>query len=57
MAEQQVASYSDKPISEKQKEKDFEEHTHTYAAFLSGAKWSVISTAAILVILYLIFVH
>ena len=57
MAEQQVATYSNKPISEKQKEKDFEEHTGTYAAFLSGTKWSVISTAVILVILYLIFVH
>lgn len=57
MAEQQVASYSDKPISEKQKEKEFEEHANTYAAFLTGTKWSVISTAAILVILYLIFVH
>lgn len=57
MAEQQVATYSDKPITETQKEKEFEEHTNTYAAFLSGTKWSVISTAAILVILYLIFVH
>lgn len=57
MAEQQVATYSDKPITETQKEKEFEEHTNTYAAFLSGTKWSVISTAVILVILYLIFVH
>ncbi|WP_417584958.1 aa3-type cytochrome c oxidase subunit IV [Pelagibacterium sp.] len=57
MAVQQVASYSDKPIDEKQKEKEFKEHTQTYAAFISGTKWTVISTAILLVILYLIFVY
>jgi len=57
MAENQVATYSDKPITDTQKAKEFEEHTGTYAAFLSGTKWTVIVTAAILIGLYFIFVH
>lgn len=57
MAEQQVATFSSKPISAKQKEKDFEEHAGTYGGFLQLIKWSIISTAVILIALYFIFVH
>lgn len=56
MAEQQVATFSDKPISAKQKEKEFEEHTKTYGAFMAGTKWSVIIVAVILVALYIFLV-
>lgn len=57
MAENQVATYSDKPISDTQKAKEFEEHTGTYAAFLTGTKWTVIVTVAILIVMYFVFVH
>ncbi|WP_332712336.1 aa3-type cytochrome c oxidase subunit IV [Pelagibacterium mangrovi] len=56
MAENQVATYSNEPISEAQKAKEFEEHTKTYAAFIAGSKWTVIVTVAILVGLYLFLV-
>lgn len=56
MAENQVATYSDKPITEAEKAKEFEEHTRTYAAFIAGTKWSVIATVAILIVLYFVFV-
>lgn len=56
MAENQVATYSNEPISEAQKVKEFEEHTKTYAAFIAGSKWTVIVTVAILVGLYLFLV-
>lgn len=56
MAENQVASFSNEPISDAQKEKEFQEHTRTYTAFLEGTKWSVIVTIAILVVLFLIFI-
>ena len=57
MAEQQVITYSDKPISAKQKDKEFEEHTNTYKGFLSLTKWGVIVNVVILIALYFIFVH
>lgn len=56
MAENQVATFSNEPISEVEKAKEFEEHTKTYTAFLAGTKWSVIATVAILIVLYLVFV-
>ncbi|RDE08042.1 aa3-type cytochrome c oxidase subunit IV [Pelagibacterium lacus] len=56
MAEEMVATYTDKPLTESQKEKDLVEHTKTYGAFMSGLKWSTIVTAAVLVVLYLVFV-
>lgn len=57
MAEQQVVTYSDKPISAKQKEKEFEEHTGTYKLFLDLIKWTITITVVILIGLYFIFVH
>lgn len=57
MAEQQVATFSDKPVTAKQKEKEFEEHTKTYGAFLVGSKWSIIVVAVILIALYFFLVH
>ncbi|WMT86341.1 aa3-type cytochrome c oxidase subunit IV [Pelagibacterium sp. 26DY04] len=56
MAENQVATFSNEPISDAEKAKEFEEHTKTYAGFLAGTKWTVIATVAILVVLYLVFV-
>lgn len=57
MAEQQVATFSSKPISAKQKEKEFEEHTGTYNGFLQLVKWGIIVNVVILIALYFIFVH
>lgn len=57
MAQEQVATISNKAISATQKAKEFEEHTGTYAAFLFGAKWSVIVTVVLLIGLYFIFIH
>lgn len=57
MAEQQAVTFSTTPISEKQKEQEFVEHTSTYGAFLQLLKWSIITTVVILIALYLIFVH
>jgi hypothetical protein len=57
MAEQQVATFSNKPISAKQKEKDFEEHVNTYKGFMELAKWGVIANAVILIALYFFLVH
>lgn len=57
MAEQQTATFPDKPVSAKQKEKDFEEHVRTYKAVMQGTKWSIIVLVAILVGLYFVFVH
>lgn len=57
MAEQQTATFSDKPVSAKQKEKDFEEHARTYKAALAGGKWTTIAIAVILIGLYFVFVH
>lgn len=57
MAEQQAVTFSTKPISEQQKEKELVEHTSTYGAFLQLIKWSIITTVVILIALYFIFVH
>lgn len=57
MAHNQVATYSEKPITDGQKSKEFEEHSRTYSGFLFVTKWSVITTVAILVLLYLFLVH
>ncbi len=57
MAEQQVATFSSKPISAKQKEKEFEAHANTYKGFLSLTKWGIIANAVILIALYFIFIH
>lgn len=57
MAHNQVATYSDKPITENQKAKDFEEHSKTYGGFVFITKWTVIITSAILVLLYFFLVH
>lgn len=57
MAEQQLVSFSDKPISARQQEKEFEEHASTYAWFLQLVKWGVIVNVVILIGLYFIFVH
>ncbi|HWJ87038.1 MAG TPA: aa3-type cytochrome c oxidase subunit IV [Pelagibacterium sp.] len=57
MAHNQVATYSDKPITDGQKSKEFEEHSKTYAGFVFITKWSVITLVVILVLLYLFLVH
>ncbi|GGA58441.1 aa3-type cytochrome c oxidase subunit IV [Pelagibacterium lentulum] len=57
MAENQVATYSNKPISEKQKSEEFQEHNRTYKGFLEMAKWSCIVIGIILIALYFIFIH
>lgn len=57
MADELVLTTSDKPISEAQKAREFEEHTGTYKAFLVGFKWLTIVTVAILIFLYLVFIH
>lgn len=57
MAEQQVATFSNKPISDKQKEKEFVEHSSTYQFFLSLLKWGIGVTVLVLIGLYFIFVH
>lgn len=57
MAEQQVATFSNKPVTAKQKELDFTEHKRTYDGFMRLSKWSVIAVAALLVILYLTLVY
>lgn len=56
MAEQQVATFSSKPVSVKQREKEFEEHAKTYAAFMSMTKWSTIAVAILLIALYVFLV-
>lgn len=57
MADEMVVSYSDKPITEAQKAKDFEEHAKTYEAFMGWAKWGIIGNVIILIALYFIFIH
>ncbi|WP_196260560.1 aa3-type cytochrome c oxidase subunit IV [Pelagibacterium limicola] len=56
MAEQHVATFSNKPISAKQKDKDFEEHSGTYKAFLQLVKWGIIANVIILAVLYFLFI-
>ena len=57
MAEQQMVTFSNKPVSAKQKDKEFEEHTNTYRGFLALSKWGIIVNVVILIALYFIFVH
>lgn len=57
MAEEMVATYSDKPVNQAQKTKDFEEHTRTYAGFMAVVKWSIIVLVVILIGMYFFFVH
>ncbi|MCD7060506.1 aa3-type cytochrome c oxidase subunit IV [Pelagibacterium xiamenense] len=57
MAEQQSATFSNKPVSAKQKEVDFAEHERTYGAFMRLTKWGVIAVVALLAILYLTLVY
>jgi hypothetical protein len=56
MAEVQTATYSDKPVTEKQKAQDFQEHAKTYHAFLGLAKWGTIAVAVLLIGLYVFLV-
>lgn len=57
MAEEMVATYSEKPLTDAQKSKDFEEHQRTYAGFMSVTKWGIISNVVLLIVLYFIFIH
>lgn len=56
MAEQHIATYSDKPLTDKQKEKDFAENQNTFHAFMGMTKWSVISIAILLILMYVFLV-
>ena len=57
MAEQQTVTFSDKPLTAKQKEKEFEEHTRTYHGMLAMFKWGTISVVILLIALYVFLVH
>lgn len=57
MAEQQTVTFSNKPISAKQLETEFQEHTRTYSGFLRLSKWGILITVAILIGLYFLFIH
>lgn len=56
MAKTQTVTYSNKPLSEKQKATDFSEHERTYRGFLFLAKWSVIAIVIVLLGLYIFLV-
>ena len=56
MAEQHIATYSEKPLTDKQREKDFAENQNTYDAFMSMTKWSVISIVVLLILMYIFLV-
>ena len=56
MAEQNIATYSEKPLTDKQREKDFAENQNTYDAFMSMTKWSVIAITVLLILMYIFLV-
>lgn len=57
MAEHSAPTYSNKPLTVKQREKDFVENERTYVLFLKLAKWGTIAVSVLLIILYFWLVH
>lgn len=57
MADHQTVTFSDEPLTENQKAEDFQEHTHTYRAFMTLTKWSIIAVTVVLIALYLFLVR